>query len=114
MHVSLSNDVHMLAYQLDRLAQQHRRSQDLTFNSLRHALREVIAYFPVYRSYITSEELHPDDRHSVQQAVAHAQPSNPAVSRELFAFVQDMLLLNYPVSASEDEQAAQQRFVGKL
>jgi (1->4)-alpha-D-glucan 1-alpha-D-glucosylmutase len=114
MHVSLSNDVHMLAYQLDRLAQQHRRSRDFTFNSLRHALQEVIAYFPVYRSYITSEALHPDDRRSVQQAVARAQRNNPAVSRELFAFVQDMLLLNYPVSASEDEQAAQRRFVGKF
>ena len=84
MQVSLSNDVHMLAYQLDRLAQQHRRSRDFTFNSLRHALQEVIAYFPVYRSYITSEALHPDDRRAVQQAVARAQRNNPAVSRELF------------------------------
>jgi (1->4)-alpha-D-glucan 1-alpha-D-glucosylmutase len=114
MQVSLSNDVHMLAYQLDRLAQQHRRSRDFTFNSLRHALQEVIAYFPVYRSYITSEALHPDDRRSVQQAVARAQRHNPAVSHELFAFVQDMLLLHYPASASEDEQAAQRRFVGKF
>jgi (1->4)-alpha-D-glucan 1-alpha-D-glucosylmutase len=114
MHVSLSNDVHMLAYQLDRLAQQHRRSRDFTFNSLRYALQEVIVYFPVYRSYITGEALHPDDRRYVQQAVARAQRNNPAVSRELFAFLQDMLLLNYPAAASEDEQAAQRRFVGKF
>ena len=59
MQVSLSSEVHMLAYQLDRLAQQHRRSRDFTFNSLRHALQEVIACFPVYRSYITTDDAAP-------------------------------------------------------
>lgn len=114
MQVSLASEVHMLAYQLDRLAQQHRRSRDFTFNRLRYALQEVIAYFPVYRSYITTDELHPDDRRYVQQAVARAQRNNPALSREVFAFVRDMLLLNYPAGASEDQRAAQQRFVGKF
>jgi (1->4)-alpha-D-glucan 1-alpha-D-glucosylmutase len=114
MQVSLASEVHMLAYQLDRLAQQHRRSRDFTFNRLRYALQEVIAYFPVYRSYITADELHPDDRYYVQQAVARAQRRNPAFSREVFAFVRDMLLLTYPAGAGEDERAAQQRFVGKF
>jgi (1->4)-alpha-D-glucan 1-alpha-D-glucosylmutase len=114
MQVSLASEVYMLAYQLDRLAQQHRRSRDFTFNRLRYALQEVIAYFPVYRSYITTDELHPDDRRYVQQAVARAQRNNPALSRDVFAFVRDMLLLNYPAGAGEDERAAQRRFVGKF
>jgi (1->4)-alpha-D-glucan 1-alpha-D-glucosylmutase len=114
MQVSLSSEVHMLAYQLDRLAQQHRRSRDFTFNSLRYALQEVIACFPVYRSYIGTDELHPDDRRYIQQAVFWAQRKNPAVSRELFEFVRDMLLLKYPASASAEERAEQQRFVGKF
>ena len=96
MQVSLASEVHMLAHQLDRLAQQHRRSRDFTFNSLRYALQEVIACFPVYRSYITTDDIHPDDRRAVPQAVARAQRKNPAVSRELFGFVRDMLLLTYP------------------
>jgi maltooligosyltrehalose synthase len=50
----------------------------------------------------------------MQQAVARAQRNNPALSREVFAFVQDMLLLNYPAGAGDDERAAQQRFVGKF
>jgi (1->4)-alpha-D-glucan 1-alpha-D-glucosylmutase len=51
MQVSLASEVHMLAYQLDRLAQQQRRSRDFTFNCPRYALQEVIAYFPVYLLY---------------------------------------------------------------
>ena len=114
MQVSLSSEVHMLAYQLDRLAQKHRWSRDFTFSSLQLALQEVIACFPVYRSYITGDDLHPTDRRYVQQAVARAQRRNPAVSRELFEFVRDMLLLKYPASASEADQAEQRHFVGKF
>jgi (1->4)-alpha-D-glucan 1-alpha-D-glucosylmutase len=114
MQVSLSSEVHMLAHQLDHLAQKNRRSRDLTFNSLRYTLQEVIACFPVYRSYIVLDELHPDDQRYVQQAVFRARQKNPAVSRELFEFVRDMLLLKYPASASEDDRAEQRQFVGKF
>src|SRR6266581_3738613 len=114
MQMSLSSEVYMLAHRLDRLAQQHRGSRDLTFNSLRRALQHIIACFPVYRSYITSDALHADDRRYVQQAVSQAQRRNPTVSRELLAFVRDMLLLQYQASASADEQAEQRRFVGKF
>ena len=114
MQVSLASEVHMLAYQLDRLAQQHRRSRDFTLSSLRYALEEVIASFPVYRSYIISETIHSDDQRYVQQAVLRAQRKNPAVSQEVFEFVRDILLLKYPVSASEEDRAAQRRFVGKF
>jgi (1->4)-alpha-D-glucan 1-alpha-D-glucosylmutase len=114
MQTSLSSEVYMLAHRLDRLAQQHRSSRDLTFNGLRRALQQLIACFPVYRSYITSDAIHPDDRRYVQQAVSLAQRRNPTVSHELFAFVRDMLLLQYQASASADEQAEQRRFVGKF
>jgi (1->4)-alpha-D-glucan 1-alpha-D-glucosylmutase len=114
MQMSLASDVEMLAHRLDRLAQRHRGSQDFTLNSLRRALQQIIACFPVYRSYITSDAIHPDDRRSVQQAVFQAQRRNPTVSHELFAFVRDMLLLQYHAAASADEQAEQRRFVGKF
>ena len=114
MQMSLASEVERLAHRLDRLAQQHRSSRDFTLNSLRRALRQIIACFPVYRSYITSDAIHPDDRRSIQQAVFQAQRRNPTVSRELFTFVRDMLLLQYQVSASADEQAEQRRFVGKF
>ena len=114
MQMSLTSEVERLAHSLDRLAQRHRSSRDFTLNSLRRALRQIIACFPVYRSYITSDAIHPDDRRSIQQAVFQAQRRNLTVSRELFMFVQDMLLLQYQASASVAEQAEQRRFVGKF
>ena len=62
LQVSLASELHMLAYQLDRLAQKHRRSRDFTLNSLRHALargHRLLSRLPLLHR---SEGIHPDDR----------------------------------------------------
>jgi (1->4)-alpha-D-glucan 1-alpha-D-glucosylmutase len=114
MQVALSSELHMLANQLDRLAQKNRWSRDFTLHSLRHALREVIACFPVYRSYISAEGVHEADRRYVQVAVRRARLRNPAISSSLFDFVRDVLLLQYPGSVGEDYRAGQRHFAGKF
>jgi (1->4)-alpha-D-glucan 1-alpha-D-glucosylmutase len=114
LQVSMSSELHMLAHQLDRLAQKNRWSRDFTLNSLRHALREIIACFPVYRSYIADGVIHDHDRRYVERAVARAKQRNPAISASIFDFVRDMLLLRYPESATEADRAEQRQFVGKF
>src|SRR5262249_42223890 len=114
LQVSLSSELHMLAHQLDRLAQKDPWSRDLTPTSLRPALREVIACFPVYRSYIAGEGVGEADRRYVLRGVRLARARNPAISAAIFDFVRDMLLLGYPEGASEEERAEQLRFAGKF
>jgi (1->4)-alpha-D-glucan 1-alpha-D-glucosylmutase len=113
LQVSLAGELDVLARQLDRLSEKNRWSRDFTLNSLRHALREIIACFPVYRSYI-SDKVSPDDRTYVESAVSQAKLRNPAISSTIFDFVRDMLLLRYPDAADESERAEQRRFVGKF
>src|SRR5260370_26727650 len=98
----------MLAHQLDRLAQKNRWSRDYTLNSLRYALQQTIACFPVYRSYISDRGVHDSDRKYVEQAVRRAMLRNPTMSRALFRFVRDMILLRYPESTPlrSDAQSA--------
>jgi (1->4)-alpha-D-glucan 1-alpha-D-glucosylmutase len=114
LQVSLSGELQMLAHQLDRLAQKNRWSRDYTLNSLRYALQQIIACFPVYRSYISDKGVHDSDRKYVEQAVRRAMLRNPTVSRGLFRFVRDMILLRYPETASEEDRAEQCRFAGKF
>src|SRR5205085_11566117 len=92
LNVSLASELHTLTYQLDRLAQKSRKSRDFTFNTLRAALREVIACFPVYRSYIGDEGVHETDRRYVDMAVRRAAARNPLMSRRVLRFVRHMLL----------------------
>jgi (1->4)-alpha-D-glucan 1-alpha-D-glucosylmutase len=113
LRVSLSSELYMLGHQLDRLSERNRWSRDFTQTSLRHALREIIACFPVYRSYITDAVL-PRDRFHIELAVNQAKRRNPAISKSIFDFVQEMLLLRYPDSATEADRDEQRRFVGKL
>jgi (1->4)-alpha-D-glucan 1-alpha-D-glucosylmutase len=114
LQVALASELHMLAHQLDRLSEKNRWSRDFTLNSLRHALREIIACFPVYRSYISGEPIHPRDRYYAETAVARAKRKNPAISDSLFDFVRHMILLDYPEGAGDEDRAEQRRFVGKF
>ena len=114
MQIALASELHMLAHQLDRLAQRHRSSRDFTTASLRVALREIIASFPVYRTYISGEPFTETDRRHVLQAVRRAMSRNPALSTSLFVYVRDMLLLRAPEGVDNDYRAEQRRFVGKF
>jgi (1->4)-alpha-D-glucan 1-alpha-D-glucosylmutase len=114
LQVGLSSELQVLSHQLDHLAQRHRASRDFTLTSLRHALLEIIACFPVYRSYISEEGIHPADRAYVQLAVARAKRRNPVISASLFDYVRDVLLLEYPGRATEADRQEQRRFVGKF
>ncbi len=114
LQVSMASELHMLAYLLDRLAQRDRWSRDFTLHTLRHALREVVACFPVYRSYLSTGIIRDADRKYVQSAVHRAVVRNPAISPLVFQFVRDQLLLTSPESAFEEERAEQRRFAGKF
>jgi (1->4)-alpha-D-glucan 1-alpha-D-glucosylmutase len=114
LQTSLSSELHMLADALDRLAQRDRRSRDFTLSGLRDALAQVIACFPVYRSYITAEGVGPTDRRTVQDAIVKAIARSPATEPEVFHFIRDLLLQRHPRSFTEDDRAAQLRFACKF
>jgi (1->4)-alpha-D-glucan 1-alpha-D-glucosylmutase len=114
LQVALSSEVQMLAHQLDRLAQKDRWSRDFSLNSLRFALREIIAGFPVYRSYVSENATRDDDQKHLLRAIHRAKARHPAVSRALFHYVRDMLLARPPESASEGDRGERSRFTGKF
>ncbi|HEV2107588.1 MAG TPA: malto-oligosyltrehalose synthase [Thermomicrobiales bacterium] len=111
MRVALASEVGVLANSLDRIAEQNRRSRDYTLNSLRDAMREIIACFLVYRTYITcdDESIRDVDRRSIEAAVKEAKRRNPASDPTAFDFVRDVLLEEVGTSAA-DQVLEQCRF----
>jgi (1->4)-alpha-D-glucan 1-alpha-D-glucosylmutase len=95
LQTAMSSELHMLARRLDRISEQGRYTRDFTLNSLQHALAEVIACFPVYRSYIRpyDEEVGEEDRRHIARAIRNAKRRNPAVSASIFDFIEFILLL---------------------
>ena len=116
LRVSMSSELNVLGHALDRLSERNRHSRDFTLNSLTHALREVIACFPVYRTYIDgrSPEVSVQDRACVEVAVAFAKRRNPTTNVSIFDFVRDTLLLRYPENAEATYRQNQLAFVHKF
>src|SRR5262249_4517888 len=59
-------------------------------------------------------EVHAADKRWVEQAVRQATRRNPVMSRSIFRFIRDMLLLKYPASFTEEDRAEQRTFAGKF
>ncbi len=113
LQVSMSSELTLLSRRLDRIGEQHRWSRDFTQDSLHDALHEVIACFPVYRTYLRENTVHPgdEDRRHIRQAIESAKRRNAAFSGSVFDFIQDVLLLNDPDGISEAERAERRLFV---
>jgi (1->4)-alpha-D-glucan 1-alpha-D-glucosylmutase len=116
LRASLSSELNVLARRLDRICQQHRHSRDFTLESLRLALAEVIACFPVYRTYITEATTKPDaeDRRHIAKAIEDARKRNPATNESVFEAIASILLLQDPASGTEAQRADRRLFVMRL
>jgi (1->4)-alpha-D-glucan 1-alpha-D-glucosylmutase len=91
----LASDVNRLAEVFLQVCERHRRHRDYTRFELRQALREVVACFPVYRSYVRAEagEVSPEDTRYVEEAIEAARAHRPDLPADLFDFFRDLLLL---------------------
>jgi (1->4)-alpha-D-glucan 1-alpha-D-glucosylmutase len=112
LRVAMSSELHVLARRLDDISEQHRWSRDFTFNSLQDALGEVIAAFPVYRSYIrrTLTSVSADDRLHIRTAIRAAKRRNPGINASVFDFIESLLLLQDPKGLSESDRAERRNF----
>ncbi|MBV8610501.1 MAG: malto-oligosyltrehalose synthase, partial [Singulisphaera sp.] len=108
----LASELTTLTRQLGRAAECDRKSRDFTLNDLRRVLREVIACFPVYRTYLQpGAPTLAQDREVIEQAVARARSRSPEVDATVFEFVRDVLLLQEPEILTEGCRARWDRFV---
>ncbi|NLG04449.1 MAG: malto-oligosyltrehalose synthase, partial [Clostridia bacterium] len=99
----MAGDIDNLALLIKGVSGTDRRGSDITLYGLRKALIELMAFFPVYRSYINGTIFSNEDRLHLQRAIADARRTDPALSRE-FAFIERFLLLKYEPYISEEKK----------
>jgi len=103
MHTSLASEVAVLAHLLDEISLGDRHARDYTRKTLRDAIRETIACFPVYRSYIDERgEIFDRDRAYVQTAIRRAKRLNTGTAAEVFDFLGRTLLTEKPADPGPD------------
>lgn len=88
----MASELNMLAAALNRLSEHDPRTRDFTLNSLTRALREVVACFPVYRTYVSAAGASDSDRRVVDTALARTRRRHPTMERSILDFVRRVLL----------------------
>lgn len=88
----LAAELRRLTRLFQRVCASKRRHRDFALEELRRALREVISFFPVYRTYLqpggTPRE---SEVRAVRQAVQAARESRSDLDAELLTFLEELL-----------------------
>ena len=115
MKLALANDVDVLGNMLDRLSERSRWYRDFTLEALSRTVRETIACFPVYRTYLApGQPVSEEDHEIVERAISGAKRRNPAVDESIFNFLRDMLVFRFPANVEASGRAAHTHFVLKF
>lgn len=106
----MAGDVDNLALLLKTISGRYRHGADITLYGLKRALVEIMALFPIYRTYISNEVFSDADREYMKDAIGKALESTPALANEL-GFLQGFLLLKFEDYLTEEERAQWTHFV---
>ncbi|WP_435017017.1 malto-oligosyltrehalose synthase [Tundrisphaera sp. TA3] len=102
-----ASDVYRLSSLLMNVCERQKRYRDYTRRELIAVLREVIACFPVYRTYVRAKQgqVSPMDIAYVEEAIEAAKANRPEIDTDLLDFVRDLLLLRVEGGELEAEFA---------
>jgi (1->4)-alpha-D-glucan 1-alpha-D-glucosylmutase len=95
MREILGSDVNRLTALFVEVCERNRRHRDYTRHELHEALREVVACFPVYRTYVRPEagEASAADAGTISETIEKAKANRADLDGDLFDFFRDILLL---------------------
>ena len=103
---SMAGELNVLTSLLYQIARANRRTRDLTFNSLRDALIEVVCFFPVYRTYTGAGKISTQDAGFIEWALAKAEARYHLDDENVFGFIRSVLLLQ-----TEDQEMEKERYL---
>ncbi|HUG60428.1 MAG TPA: malto-oligosyltrehalose synthase, partial [Methylomirabilota bacterium] len=91
MDNEMASELNVLARDAARIAASNPMTADFTRNVLHRALKEVVAAFPVYRTYVDGGEIAPGDRRDLEWAFAHARRTGPEIDGSVFDFLHGLM-----------------------
>jgi (1->4)-alpha-D-glucan 1-alpha-D-glucosylmutase len=114
MDTALASELAVLANRLTQIAAASRDTCDFTLNSLREALAEVVACFPVYRTYVGGDGVSADDRRHIDWAIGMARKRSLATDLSIFDFIAGVLTTDIAQGRSDDYRARVVNFAMKF
>ncbi|TVQ35741.1 MAG: malto-oligosyltrehalose synthase [Geminicoccaceae bacterium] len=91
MATSLAAELNVLAGDLNRLAKASRLTRDYGRPALREALRNVVAQFPIYRTYVGAKGPSEADRAAIGRAVRRARRAATTPDLSIYDFLESIM-----------------------
>ncbi|MEN6616958.1 MAG: malto-oligosyltrehalose synthase, partial [Syntrophorhabdus sp.] len=114
MEVAMSSEINTLGHLLNTITEKNRHRRDFTLNSLIKMIVEVIACFPVYRTYVNGPDVKERDRHYIELAVSKARRRNPVINESIFNFMNKILTLDFDPDMDDEEKTSWLNFTMKF
>jgi (1->4)-alpha-D-glucan 1-alpha-D-glucosylmutase len=113
MKSKMWSEVRELANKLNIISEMDRHTRDFTLRQLQLAIEFVVASFPVYRTYIESEDenLKKRDIQYIKDSVTKAKHRNSEISPQIFDFIQEVLLGKFSDDLSVKARRLREEFV---
>ncbi len=90
----LAGNIDNLAHHLKQISSRDRYGRDVTLYGLRRALVEIMASFPVYRTYISHQATRSQDIATIRAAIEAAERRLPGYAHEI-DFIEKFLTLSF-------------------
>lgn len=109
----LAGDIDNLAHLLKQISDRHRYASDFTMYGLKRALVEILAMFPVYRTYISREGSRKADQECMKDVLRRAKENIPTFTNELY-FIEKFLLLEFDDHLSQEDKELWLHFLMRM
>ncbi len=106
----MAGNIDNLALFVKKLSSRYRQGLDITLYAIRRVLVEVMANFPVYRTYINNYTPMDIDRGYIRDAIVKAKQKNPDLIHEL-SYIEKFLMLEFNLDMTDDEKKDWLQFV---
>ena len=106
----MAGDVDNLAHLLKRISSKDRYGNDITLDGIKRGIIEILALFPVYRTYVRPGYYSEADMRYITDTVKKAREINPALLHEL-NFMERFLLLDFNEYHTDEDKEEWVRFV---
>jgi len=94
MDNEMASELNVLAREAAALARSNSMTADFTENVLKRALQQIIASFPVYRTYVDENGVTEEDRRNLDWAFAQARRVDKALDPSVFDFLYRVMTLD--------------------
>ncbi len=113
MGMHMAGDIDNLAHLLKKILGASRYGRDMTIYGLKRGIVEMMAQFPIYRTYVFAGHLSRHDEVYIKEAAARAKNNQPGLVYEL-DLIERTLLLYYGAETPDAERQEWEHFTNRF